>query len=146
MKPVWRAVVDSALVTVSVSVPEDRVGELYEFAGRLCSNGSTETNRGTRWGFGREAVRKAYWGGTSDYWRPFLEELAANPDEWLAWHDLCAAIGLAPKQASGMLGAAERRLKGRPPFERSYEGGQYYFRMPSTVAEVINEITSEATK
>jgi hypothetical protein len=42
-----------------------------------------------------------------------------------------------------MLGAAERRCKQRPPYEKRWEGGVRYFFMPSRVAEVIEELASE---
>jgi hypothetical protein len=85
-------------------------------------------------------VRRNYLGGVSDYWRPFLEELAAHPDEWLSWQQLCGAIDLPPRKASGMLGAAERRCKQLPPYEKAIEDGEYWFRMPASVADVIRSL------
>lgn len=82
--------------------------------------------------------------GQSDYWRPFLEALAAKPDEWVSWHELCAEIGLDPKKASGMLGAAERRCKGLPPYYKSgYTEGDHWFSMPPEVADMIKEFAAE---
>jgi hypothetical protein len=91
----------------------------------------------------RAAVKKNYLGGISDYWRPFLQELAANPDEWLSWQDLCEAIELEPNRASGMLGAAERRCKLLPPYEKAYEDNTYWFRMPKDVADVVTELAAK---
>lgn len=136
------------MVTVSVTVPVQSVSDLYQYAGDLvASSGGDAANGsgagGKRWGFGKSAVRKAYNGGQSDYWRPFLEAMAAEAGEWVSWPDLCEAIGLSPKEASGMIGAAERRCKGRPPYEKVWEGGVRYFRMPVDVADVIKDLASK---
>lgn len=89
-------------------------------------------------------MRRNYLGGISDHWRPFLERLAQEPDEWVSWTVLCEAIGLTPRQASGMLGAAERRCNGRPPYEKSgYTEGDHWFRMPREVAEIIMELATD---
>jgi hypothetical protein len=42
-----------------------------------------------------------------------------------------------------MLGAAERRCKQRPPYEKTWQGDVRYFRMPVRVAEVIEELAAE---
>lgn len=140
------------MVTVSVTVPSQSVSALYTYAAELVADADTESaaaagadgsgHAGNKWGFGKGSVKKAYLGGVSEHWRPFLEELAHNRDEWVAWPELCAAIGLTPKQASGMLGAGERRCKGRPPYEKTYEGGTYFFRMPAKVADVVEELAA----
>ncbi len=78
-----------------------------------------------------------------DYWRPFLEELADNAGEWVEWTVLCNAVGLTPRQASGMLGAAERRCKQLPPYEKAWEENQYWFRMPNEVAAVVKELAGK---
>jgi hypothetical protein len=41
--------------------------------------------------------------------RPWLEFLAANPDERLSGNDIAVGIGMDPASVPGMLGAAERR-------------------------------------
>jgi hypothetical protein len=43
-----------------------------------------------------------------------------------------------------MLGAAERRCGGYPPYEKSgYTEGDHWFRMPKDVAETIKEVAAE---
>jgi hypothetical protein len=142
------------LVQLTVSVPADRVSDLYTFVATLHGpigseevpkvEKDTPASQRAAPGFGKATVRKNYLGGVSDYWRPFLERLAQEPDEWVSWTDLCEAVGLAPRQASGMLGAAERRCNGYPPYEKTgYTEGDYWFRMPKDVAEVITELAAE---
>lgn len=138
------------LTSVTVSVPDDTISDLYAYAAELvagATNGTSSADNGSgrkvaKWGQGREAVKKAYRGGVSDYWRPFLEALAEHPDEWVDWHMLCTAIDLTPRQASGMLGAAERRCK-RLPYEKMWEGGERYFLMSAAAANVIRELAGD---
>lgn len=143
------------LVQLNISVPADRVSDLYAFVATLHGPiGSEEVpkvddkdapvSQRAAAGFGKSTVRKNYLGGVSDYWRPFLERLAEEPDKWVSWTDLCNAIGLTPRQASGMLGAAERRCNLHPPYEKSgYMEGDHWFRMPKDVAEVVKELAAE---
>lgn len=145
----------SELVTASVTVPSHALPDLYTFVAGL--NSATQEQPGTPGeqlgtkdepkrraaaGFGAATVKKSYLGGVSEYWRPFLNELAAHPGEWVSWGDLCEAIDLEPTRASGMLGAAERRCKLLPPYEKAYEDGQYWFHMPQSVADVVTELTA----
>lgn len=144
--------------TLTVSVPEGKEADLLRFAASLASARPVPTievpeepEEGTpsdrdgrrRWGWGRSRVRDAYFGGVSNVWRPFLEYLADRPDEWVSWHDLCAHIHRTPREASGMLGAAERRCGGRPPYEKKWEGTVRFFRMPAQLAELIKEAAGE---
>lgn len=137
-------------VTVSVTIPAARVAELYEFAAQLHEvegyadleeledDEEQEAPRvRAAAGFGTATVRRNYWGGDSEYWRPFLNRLAESPDEWVPWTELCEAIGLTPRKASGMLGAAERRCKLRPPYDKSRMNGDTVFCMPESVAQVV---------
>lgn len=142
------------LVSITVSIPANTVQDLYGYVAGLHApaepvaattetlGDKTEPKKRAQAGFGVNTVRKHYKGGVSDYWRPFLEELADHPGEWCEWEALCEAVGLTPRQASGMLGAAERRCKLLPPYEKAYEDGQYWFRMPQTVADIIKELAS----
>ena len=76
----------------------------------------------------------AYCGGVSDYWRPFLKLLAqesqAAEDGWVKWSQLHDALGLTGIEGAGMLGAAERRCAGKVPYQKAFEEGEYWFRMP----------------
>jgi hypothetical protein len=141
----------SELANVNVSVPKHRIPELYAYAARLNIPDADDAEFGwddaadekkpirAKSGFGKAAVRRAYMGGVSDYWRPFLDHLADNPDKWVAWKDLYTVIGMTDRQAAGMLGAAERRCKGKPPYEKLHEDGEYWFRMPAPVAALVTE-------
>ena len=94
-------------------------------------------------GYAPEAVRRAFFGGTSEYWKPFLLAIAKRSGERVDWRTLCDEIGLSPKEASGMLGAAERRCKKQPPYDKVLEDGVYWFRMPSHVAKLVEEFSAE---
>ncbi|MEU8015953.1 hypothetical protein AB0B74_08300 [Micromonospora parva] len=143
------------LVQLNISVPADRVSDLYAFVATLhgpigaeevpkVDDKDAPVSQRAAAGFGKATVRKNYLGGVSDYWRPFLDHLAQEPGEWVSWTELCDAIGLTPRQASGMLGAAERRCNGYPPYEKSgYTEGDHWFRMPKDVAEIIKELSGE---
>jgi hypothetical protein len=139
--------------TLTVSVPEGKEGDLLRYAASLAGGTPSEdddfiedddqpepANGRRRWGTGRRAVRDAYLGGVSDVWRPFLEYLADNAGEWVSWPELCEHIDRTPREASGMLGAAERRCNGRPPYEKAWQGRVRHFRMEPNVAEIINEL------
>ena len=133
-----------AYVTVTVTVPEEFVSDVLRHAADLAEPedeaGQAERRRGTPHGFGREAVRRAYEGGESDYWRPWLEHLADHPDEWFSGPDIAEAIGMRADAVAGMLGAAERRCKQRPPYEKQWVNGHREFLMPESVARVIREL------
>lgn len=144
------------LVPLTVTVPRHTIPDLYTFVASLHvdddepptvteeeATGKDAPKKRAAAGFGAATVRKNYLGGVSDYWRPFLEQLATHPDQWLAWQELCEAIDMTPRQASGMLGAAERRCKQLPPYEKAYEDGEHWFRMPKDVAEVVQELAKQ---
>ncbi len=131
---------------VTVTVPEDKVAEVLRYAASLVDgtaepeepdDGGLLNGGRRRWGWGRRTVQDAYMGGVSDVWRPFLDYLSDRPDEWVSWTELCEHIQRTPQEASGMLGAAERRCHGRPPYEKKWVGQVRHFRMPESVAEVI---------
>ena len=144
------------LITVSVTIPASSASDFYAYVATLHATGeeppvATEEDLGTKdqpkrraaAGFGASTVRKNYLGGVSAYWRPFLDELAAHPDEWVAWGKLCEAIDLEPARAAGMLGAAERRCKLLPPYEKAWDEGQHWFRMPKSVADVVKDLADD---
>jgi hypothetical protein len=105
-------------------------------------DGAEDRKARARNGFGRNAVQKAYNGGVSEYWRPFLEMLADRGGEWVAWSTLYEGLGLTSRQAAGMLGAAERRCKGHPPYEKAWEEYEHWFRMPTETAEIVKELAA----
>lgn len=148
------------LTNVTVTIPESEVATLLRFAASLVEGDSPDEvipdediewedegasfgNGGTKWGFGKAAVRRAYMGGVSEVWRPMLEYMAEYPDEWVPFADICEAVDRVPAQMSGAVGAAERRLNKRPPYEKKYMGGVLHYRMPGAVAEVIEELAAE---
>lgn len=137
------------LVAVSVSVPEEAAADLLRYAATLCEGGvptddvdveEGENGHRAPWGMGRARVRSAYQGGVSDYWRPFLEYLAERPNEWVAWSELHDAVGMTAREASGMLGAAERRCGGRLPYQKRWNQQVREFRMPQRVADIVAEL------
>lgn len=140
------------LVSVSVSVPEEDVGQLLRYAAALADGDSVEPDgdyedeesgdrpQRARRGTGARRVREVYLGGTSEHWRPFLEHLAEQPDQWVPWSELCDAIDLAPGSAAGMLGAAERRCGRVLPYEKRWNGSERVFRMPANAAEVVCQL------
>lgn len=124
---------------VTVTVPVTRVSDLLAFAAdlaRASEDDLPESARAPR-PLSPVAVRLAYLGGKSEHWRPFIDVLVDQPDEWVEWLALCERIGLRPPQAAGMLGAAERRCGMRPPYEKRQVGGVIYFRVSSEIAEII---------
>ena len=133
-----------AFVSVTVTVPEEHVADVLRYAAELAEYDAepapNERRRGTPHGFGREAVRKAYLGGSSEYWRPWLEHLADSPDEWLSGPEIAQAIGMDSAAVPGMLGAAERRCRQRPPYEKRWVDGHREFLMPASAAEIIREL------
>lgn len=126
---------------VTVTVPASRVGDLLAYAADLARSGDVDRDEahGAR-PLTPAAVRMAYLGGKSEHWRPFIDMLVDQPDEWVEWLELCEKIGLRPPQAAGMLGAAERRCAMKPPYEKRQVGGIIYFRVSSEVAATIREI------
>jgi hypothetical protein len=129
-------------VTANVLVRPENLPRLMRFAAQLEeeATGATESvdhEDDRRRGWDPESVRQSYLGGKSIVWRPFLEYLAARPDQWVAWAELTEAIGRTPQEASGMLGAAERRCHQLPPYEKRGSSPKVEFRMPSRVASVI---------
>ena len=93
-----------------------------------------------------EEVRAAYSGGTSAYWRPFLDLLArqsqAADNGWVKWSQLHDALGLTGIQGAGMLGAAERDAR-EGPLRKAFEEGEHWFRMPPRLADQVLAIAAE---
>lgn len=141
-----------ALVPVTVTIPEASIPDLYLYAAELCQ-GATDapddtaadagTNGRARAGFGRTTVRRSYFGGQSNVWRPMLDYLAAHPGEWVTWPEVCDAVDRTARQMAGALGAAERRVNGKPPYEKRWNNGVREFRMDETTAGYIREIADD---
>jgi hypothetical protein len=154
--------IDDTLVEFTTTVPKSRVGELAAFAATLYGPPPTAASATPALpdarldgehvhpdalyaagpGLTSDAVRRNYAGGDSEYWRPFLKLLAHEPEQWVHWPKLYGALGLKNTEAAGMLGAAERRCKGFPPYVKSKDEGEYYFWMPKDVAELIIELAA----
>jgi hypothetical protein len=129
-------------VTASVLVRPENLPKLLRFAAQLEEEAtgagrSTEDEDDHSRGWDPQSVRESYLGGKSIVWRPFLEYLAERPDQWIPWADLTNAIERTPQEASGMLGAAERRCHQLPPYEKRGSSPTVEFRMPGRVASVI---------
>lgn len=139
---------------VTVTVPRESVPELLRYAADLAAgtlatrsnvDASGEAHAPRPRHFSQAAVRRAFNGGQSEYWRPFLALMAhhsliaadTEADGWVEWATLHDGVGLTDRQAAGMLGAAERRLKGLPPYEKAYEDGKLWFRMEKAVADLV---------
>ncbi len=127
---------------VTVTVPEWAVSEILQRASELAAkeHGASGSEALTD----RE-LKEAYYGGSSALWRAFLRALAqesaasrkAGGDGWVDWPVLYNTISIGAKEASGVLGAAKKRLKGRMPFEQTQERDIYKFRMGTETAEMI---------
>lgn len=131
------------LLTVTLRVPPDRVADVRAFAAALHrqERAAPALRTDTPEGRDDDAVRCAYLGGQSEAWRPFLQILAHHSDQWVSWRFLCHAVDRTPSQAAGMLGAAERRCKQYPPYEKSgWTEGDRWFRMPEHAAAVIRAL------
>jgi hypothetical protein len=133
--------VDVEFITANVLVRPENLPKLLRYAAQLeeeATGGRSVENdddRTRRWD--PESVRESYLGGKSIVWRPFLEYLAERPDQWVPWADLVEAIERTPQEASGVLGAAERRCHQLPPYEKRGSSPAVEFRMPGRVASVI---------
>lgn len=91
-----------------------------------------------------EAVRRAYAGGVSNRWRPFLEYLARHADQWVRVPDIARELDCTPQQVVGMLGAAERRCGQEPPYEKKGPTGRRQFRMTKLHSAWILQFAAEA--
>ena len=85
------------MTRVTVTVPEDKLFLLRRYAAQLCAGGGHDAVRGqgetealTLGDPG--AVHRAYLGGNSENWRPFLDHLADSPGVWVDWPELCDII------------------------------------------------------
>src|SRR2546423_502651 len=140
--------------TVSVSVPEDRVADLYNYAATLIrgeepggDDGDLQLEPTRHWSPGfqaaatdPDAIKQAYLGGHSRAWRPFLRHLATRPGEWVPFPDAMKAVDRTVQQGIGMVGAGERRCRGRLPYDKRWEHGRREYRMPDANARVVRDL------
>jgi hypothetical protein len=134
---------------VSVPIPEERVAEVYALlSGKLETIPTGQAYEEeplpiepklarAPWGMGPGLVKKAFLGGASEYWKPFLTYLHDYPDEWINQDDVIVLLEMEPTSFPGFLGAAERRCKKRPPYVKKRINDRVHFMMPRSVAEVI---------
>ncbi len=94
-------------------------------------------------GADNSAIREAYEGGESDYWRPFLLHLAKHADQWVRLSDAFAAVGLTSPEGTGMLGAAERRCGSHVPYNKRWREGKRDFQMDGVTAAIILGLAEE---
>ncbi len=154
---------DEHLVDYTSTIPKSRAGDLAAYVATLYDPPPTagpaaptlrdarvdgegvhpDALRAAGPGLTTDAVRRNYAGGESEYWRPFLKLLAHEPEQWVHWPKLYNALGLKNTEAAGMLGAAERRCGGFPPYVKTKEDGQYFFWVPQDVSELIIRLATE---
>ena len=133
--------------TITVTVPTDRVTDLYAYVATLFSGPPLEdapapTEPGPA-GLTYEDVRQAFLGGSDNQpWKDLLIQLSLHPDQEVFWPDLCDAVGYSRKAMSGVIGAGERRTKGKRPYTKRYAGDDTYFLMTGEVAKMIQEVAA----
>lgn len=104
-----------SFTTLRVVVPASAVSRTYRFVADLHDE-ALELNMPVQDAatLTEADVEDAYFGGSNNQpWRDILVELAIHPGEEVFWPDLCEAVNLTRKQASGVIGAGERRTKGK---------------------------------
>jgi hypothetical protein len=134
--------------TVSVTVPTDRVADLYAYIATLFTDAASsytpEVAKVPAGDLVYEDVKEAYLGGYDNQaWKDLLLELAAHPGEEVFWPDLCDKVGFSRKVMSGVIGAGERRTKPKVPYTKRYSGEDTYFMMSPEVAEMIIRASNE---
>lgn len=135
----------------SVAVPQHRLGAFYEHLATLFtgdeSSGTSEVPELPD--LTLDDIREVYFGGSGNQpWRDLLLELSLHPGEEVHWPELCEAIGLTRRVASGVIGAGERRCKGKVPYTKRYTGDETYFEMSPEVSKMVQMIatTKDVTK
>lgn len=136
-------------VTFTVTVPEWGVPELSALANDLVARAAMPPEPEPD-PYSTEAVRHAYFEVPYPNWQAFLKALAHNAElvngKPVPWTQLVNTIGVDARQLSGTLGAAQRFLNGRPPFERGRGNGQTStFIMRPDVAAMIIKFANDST-
>lgn len=133
-------------VTFTATVPAWGVPELSNHANELVARAARPPAAEFD-AYAPEAVRRAYFGVAYANWREFLKALAFNSKlvkgEPVPWTVLVNHLKVDPRQLSGALGAAQKFLDGRPPFERRRGAQTSMFIMRSDVADMILGFDSE---
>lgn len=132
--------------TITVTVPTDRLADLYEFIASLFAifpaQGASEEPTVTS-DLTYEDVKLAYLGGSDNQpWKDLLLELSLHPGEEVFWPDLCEAVGQSRRTMSGVIGAGERRTKNKRPYSKRYAGDDTYFLMTPEVAKMIQLVAT----
>src|SRR4051812_37835300 len=118
------------LATIALTVPSDRISDVYAFSASLYPRGAAaQAVDGSAPAWTLDELKEVYQGGQDNQpWRDMLLELSSHPDEEVFWPDLCAAIGCTRPEAAGVLGAATRRTHGRVPFIKRRSGDDTWLK------------------
>lgn len=136
----------TATTTITVTVPTERVTDLYAYIATLFA--APAPNPVAKTGvpptdLTLEDVQEAFLGGTNNQpWRDLLIHLSLHPGEEVFWPDLCDAVGYNRKTMSGVIGAGERRTKGKRPYTKRYVGDDTYFLMSDEVAKLVQQVAA----
>jgi hypothetical protein len=138
----------NATTTITVTVPTERLSDLYGYVATLFATtsppeGSSEDATVPSADLTYDDVKDAYLGGTNNQpWKDLLLELSLHPGEEVFWPDLCEAVGYNRKVMSGVIGAGERRTKDKRPYSKRYAGDDTYFLMSAEVAKMIHQVAT----
>lgn len=136
----------AATTTITVTVPTERVTDLYAYVATLfkaMSPNSADSAAVPSTDLTFEDVKDAFLGGSDNQpWKDLLVHLSAHAGEEVFWPDLCKAVGYSRKAMSGVIGAGERRTKGKRPYTKRYAGDDTYFLMSVEVAEMVQQLVT----
>jgi len=138
---------------VSVPIPEEHLGAVYELLGQLSSGGNGKAPPGEpeapkeqpEW-WNEKRLRKAY-DQSSPAQQKILKAMASGKGKWVPVSDVVAQLGKDAdwNTMAGALGAFGRRIKNRykakeRPFTIRYnhELGEKEYLMPPGTAKIIN--------
>jgi hypothetical protein len=134
-------------VTFTATVPDWAVPELSRHASELVVRAAA-TAKPVDDQFAEAAVRRAYVDVNYPHWRAFLKVLAGasvkTEDGCVTWETLCDTMTMDASKLSGVVGAAQKALDGRPPFERRRQSGKAIFCMRRDVALMIIKFARES--
>lgn len=125
------------LVTTTVNVPAERLGEFYEMFGKWLNGVDRPEPEGWRdgraWGESDFAQAETFYRSVSANARLVLDFWAANPGRWVSGDETAREVGVnGPKGVAGTLssvGKTADKMKRQLPFEhrdgQSGESGMY---------------------